>query len=62
MKHVLREPHTVEAWLVHLADLAEYRLWAHSNEDAVPSDQPSALGQTGTELLPDSQLAQGLIL
>lgn len=27
------EPQTVEAWLVHLADLAESRLWAYSNEE-----------------------------
>ncbi|MGH2501463.1 MAG: HD domain-containing protein [Ktedonobacterales bacterium] len=26
------EPHSVEAWLVHLADLAEARLWAWSGE------------------------------
>jgi 3'-5' exoribonuclease len=28
------EPQTVEAWLVHLADLAESRLWAWSGEEA----------------------------
>lgn len=42
-----REPHTVEAWLVHLADLAESRLWAYSNEeatdDATPEELPSEL-------------------
>ncbi len=38
-----REPHTVEAWLVHLADLAESRLWAFSNEEATPQDLPSDL-------------------
>jgi 3'-5' exoribonuclease len=27
------EPQTVEAWLVHLADLAESRLWDWSNEE-----------------------------
>lgn len=38
-----REPHTVEAWLVHLADLAESRLWAYANEEAQPRDLPSDL-------------------
>jgi 3'-5' exoribonuclease len=28
------EPHTVETWLVHLADLAEARLWGWSREEA----------------------------
>ncbi|MGH3630624.1 MAG: hypothetical protein ACRDRL_24690, partial [Sciscionella sp.] len=37
------EPHTVEAWLVHLADLAESRLWAFSNEKAEPLHLPSEL-------------------
>jgi 23S rRNA maturation-related 3'-5' exoribonuclease YhaM len=27
------EPHTVEAWLVHLADVAEARLWGWSDEE-----------------------------
>jgi 3'-5' exoribonuclease len=38
-----REPHTVEAWLVHLADLAESRLWAYANEEAQPRNVPSDL-------------------
>lgn len=33
------EPHSAEAWLVHLADLAESRLWAYSNEECLPSDE-----------------------
>jgi 3'-5' exoribonuclease len=37
------EPHTVEAWLVHLADLAESRLWAFSNEEGQPPNSPSEL-------------------
>ena len=37
------EPHTVEAWLVHLADLAESRLWAFSNEEAQLPNPPSEL-------------------
>jgi 3'-5' exoribonuclease len=30
------EPQSAEAWLVHLADLAESRLWDWSNEEARP--------------------------
>ncbi len=30
------EPHTVEAWLVHLADLAESRLWGYAHEELDP--------------------------
>lgn len=37
-----REPRTVEAWLVHLADLAESRLWAFSDEERLPRDNPES--------------------
>jgi 3'-5' exoribonuclease len=34
------EPKTAEAWLVHLADLAESRLWAYSNQVDTPEVSP----------------------
>ena len=56
------EPHTVEAWLVHLADLAESRLWAHSNEEVAPLERTFVLVQSGTAPLPDSQPVESLLV
>jgi 3'-5' exoribonuclease len=42
-----REPHTVEAWLVHLADLAESRLWAYSNEEAITTKSTNGTSTNG---------------
>ncbi len=35
------EPKTTEAWLVHVADLAEARLWAYSNQADTPQPAPA---------------------
>jgi 3'-5' exoribonuclease len=35
------EPKTAEAWLVHLADQAEARLWAYSNQADTPQPVPT---------------------
>lgn len=57
-----REPHTVEAWLVHLADLAESRLWAFSNEETDTREQPTTLAQMGIAPLPYSQPPWSLLI
>jgi 3'-5' exoribonuclease len=56
------EPHTVEAWLVHLADLAESRLWAYSNEENTAPHHPAELAQTGSESMPDTTIASSMLI
>lgn len=60
-----REPHTVEAWLVHLADLAESRLWAYSNEENdehTLQNPPATLAQTGTDLSLDCSIVNDMLV
>ncbi|MGO8948888.1 MAG: HD domain-containing protein [Ktedonobacterales bacterium] len=56
------EPHTVEAWLVHLADLVESRLWAFSNEEAESPGSPSELAKTGVGPIQDDSIADTLLM